>query len=90
MDPKKHPLVEVADLVNAVRPGAPGMWCLYVHHHLLDICLCQLVPKDAPVIARINSNDINTGLTGEMWRMIEAKIRTLLKLGVLEWQPPKP
>lgn len=90
MDPKKHPLTTVADLMNEIRPAKKGMWCLFVQYHTLDICLCQFVPKDSAIIARINSADINDGLSREMWDRIEARIRIYIKQGVLEWQPQKP
>jgi len=90
MDPKKHPLTTVAELITKIRPAQKGMWCLFVQYHTLDICLCQLVPKDSAIIARINSDDINNGLHSNMWNHIEAKIRIFIKQGVLEWQHQKP
>lgn len=89
MNPKKHPLVEVEKLMNNIRPAARGTYCLYVLHHELELSRCNLVPKDLPIIARINSADINNGLSSNLWTSIENIIRTHLKQGVLEWQPQK-
>lgn len=89
MDPRKHPLVNVADLLKSLRPASPGMYNLHAYHHNLNCCHCDLAPKDASGIAKINSTDINDGLTNEMWTRIDARIRIYLKQGVLEWQPPK-
>lgn len=90
MNPKKHPLVEVADLLKSLRPARPGMYRLYAYIGELNCCLCQLAPEDAASIACINSKDVNEGLTTEMWNSIDARIRIYLKQGVLEWQPQKP
>lgn len=89
MDPKKHPLVEVADLLTNLRPASPGMYLLHVDHHKLCCCNANLATKDAIPIARINSDDINNGLSTKVWNKIEDKIRTLTRQGVLKWQPQK-
>lgn len=90
MDPKKHPLVEVEQLLNTLRPAASGMYNLHAYLGDLNCCKCELAPKDACTIAKINSNDVNEGLTPDMWTRIEARIRIYLKQGVLKWQPQKP
>jgi len=89
MDPKKHPLIEVAELLDSLRPASPGMYLLHAYHHELNCCHCPLAPKDAVQIAILTSQAINEGLTSNMWNQIEARIRTYIKQGVLEWQPQK-
>ncbi len=90
MNPKKHPLVTIKELLDGLRPVGGGAYLLFAYHHELNCCHCNLAPKDAVKIAVINSSHINLGLTSDMWDRIEAKIRTLLKQGVLKWQPQKP
>ncbi len=90
MDPKKHPLVEVKELLDILRPAGGGAYLLFAYHHKLDCCHYNLAPKDAAKIAVINSSHINLGLTSDMWNQIEARIRIYLKQGVLEWQTQKP
>ncbi len=90
MDPKKHPLVEVEELLDILQPASPGMYLLYAYKEDINCCHCNLAPKDAVPIARIRSDDINDGFTTRMWERIEAKIRIYLKQGVLKWKPQKP
>lgn len=90
MDPKKHPLVEVKELLDTLRPAAPGMYLLYAYRHDINCCHCNLAPKDTNQIAILTSRAINEGLTSNMWNQIEARIRTYLKQGVLEWHHLKP
>lgn len=89
MDPKKHPLIEVKELLDTLRPARRGTYLLYAYHHELDCCLCQLAPLDAAKIAILSSRDINNGLASNIWQGVEDKIRILTKQGVLEWKTQK-
>jgi len=90
MDPIKHPLTTVAELLNELRPAASGMYSLHAYLGNLNCCLSNLAPKDGATIAVLNSRDINDGLSRQLWDQVEARIRILIKQGVLEWQTQKP
>lgn len=90
MDPKRHPLITVVKLIDAIRPADAGTYCLYAEHHELHICRTNLVPKDSPVVYQISTLDINTGLSTFQWNRIDARIRIFIKEGILEWNPQKP
>lgn len=75
MNEKEHPLEQVVKLLNELQPVPKGMYSLHIFHHELNCCLCRLAPKEAIKIARINSFDINNGLTVNLWSQIEAQIR---------------
>lgn len=84
MNKTTHPLTQVADMLDNLRPADAGMYCLHVQHHEIHICRSGLVPKELVIIAYIKSGDINYGLTTSLWNRIEAKIRTMIREGVIE------
>jgi len=90
MDPKMHPLTAVTKLLKTIPPAAGGTYCLYAEGHEMHICRCRLVPKDLPIIAHITSLDMSAGFTPDKWHAIDARIRTFIKQGILEWKVPKP
>lgn len=90
MDPKIHPLTTVQKLIDKMRPVDAGVYCLYAETQDIHIARCKLVPKDAPVIARLTTVEINVGIDTRIWSRIDARIRILTKQGVLEWDPQKP
>ncbi len=88
MDRKTNPLTIIRRLFAALQPAEPGTYYLYVQHLELRICRYPDYPRDFPVVARFNSNDINNGLSSHHWNKIAAKIRMFIKQGIIEWQPP--
>ncbi len=89
MDPKVHPLTEVVKLLKSVQPVEKHMYCLYAEAQDMHIARCELVPKDAPLIARLSPLEINVGITTARWSRIDARIRIFTKQGKLEWNPEK-
>lgn len=90
MDPKIHPLTTVVKLIKQVYPADSGTFCLYAENQDIHIARCSLVPKDAPIIARLSPLDIDVGIGTAKWSAIEAQIRIFRKKGILEWHHPKP
>jgi len=89
MDPKVHPLTEVVKLMKSLHPVAHHTYCLYAEAQGIHIARCDLVPKDAPLIARISPFELDVGITTEKWSRIDARIRIFTKEGKLEWNPQK-
>lgn len=76
--------IELAALTIMLKMGpGEGAHSLCVVAHTL-VCVRPLqVPKDAAVIMKLTSAEMEHGLTSKRWDILDSKLRVLIKGGVL-------
>lgn len=82
MNPNKH-LRCAADELNKIRPAPSGTYELIVSDARIVVRPYSKSQKLMPLLARLNSTDVNQGPTATEWNRIETKIRRFVKKGFL-------
>lgn len=76
--------IEMASRVIVLKMGSDkGQHCVCVVSKTLICVRPLMVPSDAAVIMKLSAREMKDGLTSSQWNVLDAKLRTLVKGGLL-------